>query len=117
MEKFVLHVMDIDQHFLEIEKYRHLLAAEFDVNSSQDIQFFKKEKELFIQAESDGRKQYDLMMIDFACNRITFKKGKQCSIHINQTAFKILSSLSVKFEPHTMSFLMGPRPKEKDTVK
>lgn len=117
MEQFILYIKELDQHYLEIEKFRQLIAARFNVEVGQNIRFIQKEKELFIQVESDGRKQFILMMIDFSCNRITFKKSKQCSVQINQTAFKILSSLSMKFEPQKMSFLMIPPFHEIDRVK
>ena len=75
-----------------------------------------KERKLYFRSVSFGTMEFQLLLLDFRHNKVTFVRNIDSPGDVNRVIHDLLSSLQFNFQPEKMSFLME-RPDKKNYNK
>ncbi len=118
MEKLVLFIPDLEFHFYRKKEFQESiaqLAYKFS-NTSSHVIYVPEERKLYLRSVSFGMMKFQLVLLDFRYNKITFVRKMDSQGDANRGVHELLSSWRFNFQPEKMSFVME-RPENKNYCK
>ncbi|WP_318618193.1 hypothetical protein [Sporosarcina sp. YIM B06819] len=109
MEELILYVPNLEQQFYKRKELQYNITQlpSSVTGSMSHVNYVKEERKLYFNAVTFGTLEFQVMLLDFEQNKITFKGKKDPSGNINERLYELLTSLKLDFQPIQMSFMMN----------
>jgi hypothetical protein len=108
LEKFVLFIPDLESQLYNKKEFRESitqLSCTVLTIPSHTI-YESVGRKLYLRSVAFGTIEFQLVLLDFKCNKITFIRKMNSPGNVNRAVYEWLSSLGFNFEPKKMSFVL-----------
>jgi hypothetical protein len=118
LEKLVLFIPDLESNFYKKKEFQeNITQLSYKLsNTTSHVSYVSEERKLYFRSVSFGMMEFQLMLLDFRYNKITFVKMTDSRGDTNLGVHELLSSLQFNFQPEKMTFVME-RPEKKNYTK
>lgn len=105
MEELILYVPNLENQFFKKKELQHNIAQ---LSSSvSNTNYIKEERKLYLSSVICGTLAFQIVLLDFEQNRITFKRNKDSPGDLTDGLYELLTSLNLDFQPIQLSFVMN----------
>lgn len=104
LEELTLYVPNLKQQFDKREELQHNITL---LSSSVlNTNYIKEERKLYLSSVQFGTLAFQIVLLDFEQNRVTFKRKKDLPGDLYEGLSELLTSLKLDFKPIQLSFVM-----------
>jgi len=108
LEELVLYVPDLEKQFNRRKEWQHNMTqlSSSISNSTSHVNYIKEERKLYLRSVAFGTLEFQIILLDFEHNKVTFKRKENQPGNINEELYNLLTSYQLDFQPLQQSFIM-----------
>lgn len=109
MEELILYVPNLEKQFYNRKELQYSITQlpSLVSNTKSNVEYIKEERKLYLSSVAFGMLEFQIVLLDFEQDKITFKRGRDLPGDINDGLYELFTSLKLDFQPIEMSFLMN----------